>query len=126
MLLVIKLKPNVNEMGSSQIEFFHESKNESKHKLLYNECSNCFYCGIAIACWYWREMTAYHIVGNFANWWKSRSFTACSVPKDASLSNFAEKTFANSHKTSKSQKFLPSKVSCYTLPSCVTEREVTL
>ena len=104
-----------------------------KRKLLYNEWSNCFYCGIAIACWYWREMTAYRIVGNFCKLVEKkdlcrRSFTALLlvVPKDASHYNFADKSFANSHKTSKSQKFLPSKVSYYMVSSCITEREITV
>jgi len=56
-----------------------------------------FYCGIAIVCWYWWEMTASLVVGNFCKVaenknYVEKSFTAHSLmlPKDASPSNFAE------------------------------------
>ena len=82
----------MNEVGSSQIEFFHESK--KTQVIAYNECNNCFYCGLTIAYWYWREMTAYHIVGNFAyKTYVEKSYAACSLvlPKDASPSNLRGK-----------------------------------
>ena len=55
-----------------------------------------------------------------------KSFAASSVPKDTSPSNFVEKISRIATKPQNSQKFLPSKVSRYTLPSCITEREVTV
>ena len=125
---MIKLKPNVNEVGSSQSSFM-SPRSKWKHKLLYNECSNCFYCGIAITCWYWREMTAYSVVGNFAyKIYIEKSFAACSLvlPKDASPSNLRGKLSQIAIKPQYLWKFLPLKVSCYTLPSCITEREITV
>ena len=104
-------------------------RNKWKRKLLYNEWSNCFYCGITIACWYWREMTAYHIVGNFAyKIYIERSFAACSLvmPKDASPSNLRGKLSQIATKPQNLRKLLPLKVSCYTVPSCITEREITV
>ena len=56
------------------MQFFHESKELVKTQRCSSECSNCFYSGIAIACWYWREMTTYHIVENFADWWKKKIY----------------------------------------------------
>ena len=50
-------------------------------------------------------------VKTFANWWKYnfcgenfRRLLACAAPKVATHPNFAEKTFANSHKTAKFMK----------------------
>ena len=45
---------------------------------------------------------------------------ACAMPKDATLPNFAEKTFANSHKTTKFARLSPSKVSRYTVAAILT------
>ena len=57
-----------------------------------------------------------------------KSFAACSLvlPKDASPSNLRRKLSQIATKPQNSQKFLPLKVSCYTVPSCITEREVTV
>ena len=55
-----------------------------------------------------------------------KSFTACSVTKDASPYNFVEKISRIAINPQNSQKFLPSNVSRYILPSCVTEREITV
>ena len=44
-----------------------------------------------------------------------RRLHAFAVPKDATLPNFAEKTFENSHKTTKFVKVFPSKFSRYTV-----------
>ena len=74
-------------------------------------------------------MTAYHIVGNFVyKIYVEKSYAACSlvVPKDASPSNLRRKLSQIAIKPQNSRKFLPSKVSHYTLPSCITEREVTV
>ena len=42
-----------------------------------------------------------------------RRLLTCAAPKDAMSPNFMEKTFVNSHKTSKFVKCFPLKVSCY-------------
>ena len=55
-----------------------------------------------------------------------KSFAASSVPKDTSPSNFVEKISQIATKPQNSRKLLPSKASHYTLPSCITEREVTV
>ena len=44
-----------------------------------------------------------------------RGLLAFAIPKDVTPPNFAEKTFANSHKTPNSRKFSPSKVFRYTV-----------
>ena len=44
----------------------------------------------------------------------------CATPKDATLPNFTEKTFANSHKTAKFAKPSPSKVSRYMIAAILT------
>ena len=67
------------------------------------------------------------IVGNFANWWKIRftqKFYSLFGAKGHLTLQYCGENFANSHKSSKFAKV--SKVSRYTLPSCVTEREVTV
>ena len=49
-----------------------------------------------------------------------RGLLACAAPKDATPPNFAEKTFANSHKTTKFARLSPSKVSRYTVAAIFT------
>ena len=56
-----------------------------------------------------------------------KSYAACSLmlPKDASPSNLRGQLSQIATKPQNSR-MLPLKVSCYTLPSCITEREVTV
>ena len=56
-----------------------------------------------------------------------KSYAACSLmlPKDASPSNLRGKLSQIATKPQNSRMLLPLKVSHYTLPSCITEREVT-
>ena len=57
-----------------------------------------------------------------------KSYAACSLvlPKDASPSNLRGKLSQIATKPQNSRKLFPLKVSHYTVPSCITEREVTV
>ena len=96
----------MNEVGSSETSVIELSPKNVKTKGIIGCVCNCFYCGI------YNSMVV--LVGNDCipysrkflqtgenKIYAEKRFTACLLSKDSSPSNFAEKTFMKSHKTSK-------------------------